>query len=185
MNGDSVLPQRDLNCILLTFLTEVLFVKMTSRTETTIDRATPDDVPGLEAIVKAAYSKYVERIGTPPAPMLADYRQLLKTQDVYVLRNGDKGTTVGSIILSVDDTQGSVKINNVVVDPSAQGRGYGRLLMDHAEAVARSKGLGALTLFTNVKMFENIGLYNKLGFIETERRTEGPYERVYFRRNLS
>lgn len=158
---------------------------MTLHSDTLITKAKATDIAGIESIVQAAYSKYIERLnGTKPAPMLADYRQLLDAHDVYVLRTGQGSRAVGSIVLSVDENADSVKINNVVVDPSAQGRGYGRMLMDHAESVARSKGFGALTLFTNVKMFENIGLYNKLGFIETERRTEGPYERVYFRREL-
>lgn len=56
--------------------------------------------------------------------------------------------------------------------------------MSHAEQVARSRGLNTITLFTNVKMYENICLYAKLGFVETGRRVEGPYERVYFRKVL-
>lgn len=155
-----------------------------SRTDVTIERATPEDAAAIEAIVKVAYSKYIERIGVPPAPMLADYAQLLNSQDVYALRSAGDGKVLGSIVLAVADQENSIKINNLVVDPSAQGRGYGRALMDFAEGIARARGIQVVTLFTNVKMYENIGLYNKLGFAETERRIEGPYERVYFRKNL-
>ncbi|KAH8199606.1 hypothetical protein TruAng_006199 [Truncatella angustata] len=157
---------------------------MASQHEVVIAPAKLGDVLGIEAIVKEAYSKYIERIGHPPAPMLADYAGLLESQDVYVIRSAGGEALLGSVILAVADDGQSIKINNLVVDPSAQGRGLGRVLMDHAEHVARSEGLGALTLFTNVKMYENIGFYTKLGFVETDRRAEGPYERVYFRKSL-
>jgi ribosomal protein S18 acetylase RimI-like enzyme len=158
---------------------------MSSQQDAVIAQATAADIPSIEAIVKAAYSKYIDRMGQPPAPMLADYAELLDSQDVYVLRAAAGGEVVGSIILAVDDTERSIKINNLVVDPSAQGRGYGRALMDHAEHVARTKELSAITLYTNVMMHENIVLYKKRGFAETGRRTEGPYERVYFRKQLA
>jgi hypothetical protein len=35
--------------------------------------------------VQAAYSKYIERIGKTPAPMLADYTTLIAQGTVYVL----------------------------------------------------------------------------------------------------
>lgn len=48
----------------------------------------------------------------------------------------------------------------------------------------KNKGLSRVTLFTNVKMSENIGFYAKLGFVETGRRMEDGFERVYFYKNL-
>ena len=35
--------------------------------------ATLEDIAQIEAIVEAAYSPYIERIGRKPAPMLDDY----------------------------------------------------------------------------------------------------------------
>ena len=149
-----------------------------------IVRAKPEDVPAIKSMVVAAYTKYIQRIGKPPAPMMTDYDQLLKTEDVFVLRENNNSSVVGSIVLDHDRDSKSIKINNLVVDPAAQGRGYGRVLMKYAEDVAHAQGLTAITLFTNVKMYENLGLYAKLGFIETGRRVEDGYERVYFRKDL-
>ncbi|EGR49301.1 uncharacterized protein TRIREDRAFT_59827 [Trichoderma reesei QM6a] len=156
-----------------------------------IRKATPDDIPPLQAIVNASYSKYIDRIGKPPAPMLADYAKLLETRDIFILEattNEEDGTPVvkmvGSIILGVDAEGDAVTVNNLVVEPASQGRGYGRVLMDFAEGVAKEKGLSCVALFTNVKMHENVGLYLKLGYVETGRRTEDGYERVYFRKQL-
>lgn len=58
------------------------------------------------------------------------------------------------------------------------------MLMDHAENEARRKGILALTVCTNVKMYENIGLYNKLGFMEVGRHNEEGFDRVFFRRDF-
>ncbi|KAJ6446752.1 NmrA family protein [Purpureocillium lavendulum] len=152
---------------------------------TTIRRAQGDDVPDIHRIVTAAYTKYIDRIGKPPAPMLADYGQLLLTHDVFVLAAGHDGAVVGSIVLGVnEDQRDAVQINNLVVDPAAQGRGYGKTLMRCAEDFARENGRAALELYTNVKMHENFALYAKMGFDEVDRRTEDGYERVYFRKGL-
>ncbi|KAK7937405.1 Acetyltransferase [Apiospora aurea] len=188
-------------------------------------RATPDHVPAIRAMVQAAYAKYVERIGRPPAPMLANYDKILEEgkQEVWVLvlprstgdtpstshdshgkaiarqqqqerdpeDQEDKRTTtsvataaVGSIILAPDPACNALKINNLVVDPGSQGRGYGRVLMGFAEELARTRGRDELTLFTNEMMWENVGLYTKLGFTETGRKVEDGYERVYFYKAL-
>ena len=146
-----------------------------------VERAKAEDVPVIKPMVDAAYSKYIERLGKLPAAMNSDYDKLLETQNVYVLRI--RSRVVGSILLSRDGD--AIKINNLVVDPSAQGRGYGRVLMDYAEQTARAQGLAAVTLFTNEKMHENIALYTKIGFTETGRRAEDGFNRVFFRKNLA
>ncbi|KAM0421124.1 hypothetical protein ACHAPT_011016 [Fusarium lateritium] len=147
-------------------------------------RATPQDVPVIKAIVDSAYTKYIERIGKPPAPMTTDYNEVLDSHDVFVLRKNDDQNIVGSIVLGHEQGSDSIKINNLVVDVAAQGRGYGGVLMRYAADFAKSRGCDALELFTNVKMYENLGLYAKMGFAETERKTDEGYERVYFRKDL-
>jgi hypothetical protein len=56
--------------------------------------------------------------------------------------------------------------------------------MRYAEDFAKCQGRNALILYTNVVMVENLALYPKMGFVETERRTEEGFERVYFRKEL-
>ncbi|KAH8884378.1 acyl-CoA N-acyltransferase [Thozetella sp. PMI_491] len=148
-----------------------------------IEKAKPENVTKIKAMVDAAYSKYIPRIGKPPAPMLADYNKVIEANDVFVLQPDD-GDVIGSIILTIEDGADSVKVNNLVVDPAAQGRGYGRVLMAFAENFAKERGYAALTLFTNVMMHENMVLYPKLGFVETGRKTEDGYQRVYYRKEI-
>jgi hypothetical protein len=41
-----------------------------------------------------------------------------------------------------------------------------------------------VTLYTNEAMVENLRLYRRLGFVETDRRVEDGYRRVFFRKSL-
>lgn len=146
-----------------------------------VETAKAEDIPAIKPMVDAAYSKYIDRLGKLPAAMTADYDKLVETQGLYVLRVGSN--VVGSVLLSKDGD--SIKVSNLVVDPSAQGCGYGRVLMNHAEDIARTQGLSAVTLFTNERMRENIALYTKIGFTETGRKTEKGFNRVFFRKKLA
>lgn len=112
--------------------------------------------------------------------MSADYALLVASGNLYVLRVDAR--LLGAIHLT--PAQDALMVSNLVVDPVAHGQGYGRALMLFAEAQAREKGLVALTLFTNELMHENIALYTKIGFVETSRKTENHFQRVYFRKDL-
>ena len=134
----------------------------------------------VRAVVDAAYAGYVPRIGRPPAPMTADYETLVAAGDVWV-RDAD-GRVVGVLVIRASGD--ALELENVAVDPAAQGLGHGRALVSFAETRARDLGLGAVELYTNEAMVENLALYPKLGFVETERRVEDGFRRVYFRKTL-
>ncbi|KAJ5550615.1 hypothetical protein N7535_001441 [Penicillium sp. DV-2018c] len=153
-----------------------------SESTLTLQKATPEDIPAIKAMVDAAYSKYTERIGKPPAPMSEDWYQVIHTHEVLVLK--DNKRIVGSITYYKEEQTDSLKVDNVVVDPTVQGRGYGVHMIHYAEMEARKQGVSSVTLFTNVMMSENIGFYARLGFMETDRRVEDGFERVYFCKKL-
>lgn len=56
-----------------------------------IRHARAEDQGTVEAIVHAAYSVYVERIGKPPGPMLDDYALLIDEGLVSLFEDGDGG----------------------------------------------------------------------------------------------
>ncbi|MGY2374037.1 GNAT family N-acetyltransferase [Pseudomonas sp. SDO524_S393] len=142
--------------------------------------ATPQDVAAIEAIVQAAYSPYIERMGRQPGPMLEDYRQLVQAGGVHVLEQA--GQVQGFIVLL--DADGALLLDNLAVAPHAQGLGYGRLLMDFAERQATDAGLTALRLYTHETMTENITLYSRRGYVETHRAEEHGLRRVYMTKRL-
>ena len=84
--------------------------------------ATADDQPAVEAIVEAAYTHYVERIGQQPGPMLDDYGAQIAAGRVHVM--DCDGEPKGLLVLIPEAD--AMLLDNVAVHPSAQGRGLGR-----------------------------------------------------------
>ena len=145
-----------------------------------IRRAQLEDATAITRCVAAAYRQYAARIGKPPAPMLDDYAELIQRHKVFVLAEGD--TIIGVLVLI--ETEQSFLLDNVAVNPDYQRRGLGRKLIEFAEAEALRLGFPSIILYTNVQMTENIDLYTKLGFVETRRKQEHGYQRVYMRKHL-
>jgi GNAT superfamily N-acetyltransferase len=137
------------------------------------------DLPQVENIIRAAYSGYIDRIGRESGPMLDDYATLISQEQVYVLE--DVGIVGVLVLVPEPDT---MLLDNVAIVPSAQGRGYGRLLLDFAEQEARRQGFGAIRLYTNSLMTENLRLYPRLGYVETHRGREKGFSRVYMTKQL-
>jgi ribosomal protein S18 acetylase RimI-like enzyme len=75
-------------------------------------------------------------------------------------------------------------LDNVAVAPDAQGSGLGRRMLEFAERVAAERGYGAIKLYTNEAMTENIALYRRIGYAETHRIEEKGLRRVYMRKPL-
>ncbi len=73
-------------------------------------------------------------------------------------------------------------LDNIAIAPAAQGKGYGRILLNFAEAETLAHVYAAIRLYTNVAMTENIALYARLGYIETHRAVEHGLHRVFMRK---
>jgi GNAT superfamily N-acetyltransferase len=138
------------------------------------------DLPTVERIVRDAYTKYIERIGKPPGPMLEDYRAVVRAHAAWVLE--DDGFAGVIVLLPEDD---HLLLDNVAVDPARHGRGFGRVLMEFAEREARRRGYDELRLYTHEKMSENVAMYARLGWQETGRGEQAGYNRVFFRKRVT
>jgi ribosomal protein S18 acetylase RimI-like enzyme len=138
------------------------------------------DLAAIESIVERAYGVYVERIGMRPGPMDADHAEKVRRGLVSVDEEGDE--VVGLIVLV--ELADRLLIENVAVDPARQGEGIGRGLLGFAEETARAAGIDTVTVYTHEKMSENLALYARLGYEETERRDEGSFSRVFLSKRL-
>ena len=148
--------------------------------ELTLRPATAADVPRLSELIRAAYGHYVERLGGPPRPMTDDYAHVVRSRRVIVAeRNGE---IAGLVVMGVDDD--GFFIDNVAVDPSHQGTGVGKALLEHAEVVARDAGFASIYLYTHKLMTENLALYTRIGYVEYDRRVDGGAHIVYLRKTL-
>ena len=144
--------------------------------------ARTDDRAAVEAIVSAAYSIYLERIGKPPGPMLDDYAALIEADTVTLLEEAD-GVIAALIVLLPQPNH--LLLDNIAVRPDRQGRGLGRRLVHFAESEARRLGYADLRLYTHATMTENIALYKRLGFEETGRGEQAGYDRVFMAKRLA
>ncbi len=149
--------------------------------EPVLRRATAADVPAIGRVVAASFAKYVERIGKPPAPMLHDYAAVIARHRVWVLFDG--GVLVGVLVNEVHGDH--LLLDTIAVDPAAQGRGLGTVLLARAEADARELGLGEVRLFTNEKMTENQTFYPRHGYVETHRGQQDGYDRVFYAKRVA
>ncbi|MCV7226355.1 GNAT family N-acetyltransferase [Mycolicibacterium komossense] len=149
--------------------------------DTCLRRADATDLPAITDLVNAAYTKYVERIGRPPAPMTADYAQLLQSSRIWVI---DRGTTLVGLLVT-ENKGDHLFLDVIAVAPATQGSGYGRQLMDRAEFDAAEQGLTEVRLYTNQAMTENLTFYPKLGYQETARGSQDGFRRVFYRKVLN
>ena len=149
-------------------------------TASIIRQASSADLPTVERIVRAAYARYVERIGKPPGPMNDDYAARIAQQAVWLL--SASGEIAGILVLLEEDDH--LLLDNVAVDPRHQGKGIGRALIDFAEQEAGRRGHAEIRLYTHQAMHENIAMYPRLGYEETGRGEQAGFHRVFFRKTL-
>jgi ribosomal protein S18 acetylase RimI-like enzyme len=142
--------------------------------------AVMQDLPVVEAIVEAAYSHYIARMGRKPGPMLDDYAAYIRDGLVNVLERD--GAIEGILVLIPE--QDVMLLDNVAVHPQAQGTGVGRTLLEFAEDSARKAGYKLIRLYTHETMTENIALYSRIGYVETHRAEEKGLRRVFMTKRL-
>jgi ribosomal protein S18 acetylase RimI-like enzyme len=142
--------------------------------------ARPSEADTLRDVVHAAYRHYIPRIGKPPGPMLDDYAARIADGQAWVLE--DAGKIKGILVL--EETPEGFLLDNIAILPEGQGKGYGRALIEFAEAEARRRAFAEIRLYTHEMMTENIALYTRIGFVETHRVSEKGYDRVYMTKLL-
>jgi ribosomal protein S18 acetylase RimI-like enzyme len=134
-----------------------------------VEPARPDDYP---AIAELTVRVYVDGglASTGYAPELADVAGRASRSELLVVRDTD-GRVVGSVALVLEGDFGNVTESDeeaafrmLVVDPSAQGRGIGELLVSTCLDRARAAGKRRMVLSTDPRMTAAHRLYERLGF---------------------
>lgn len=150
--------------------------------ERAIRRATSADEARLGALQKRAYVKYVPLIGAEPQPMAETPAVLLDGYEVWVVDGVEDGLAGALVLRTAPD---HLLIWSVAVDPTQQGTGLGRRLLDFAEAQALERGLRQVRLYTNALFTENRKLYAHLGYAETGSETYEGRELVHMAKALA
>lgn len=142
--------------------------------------ANADDEAVVTDCVKAAYQIYLPRMDKPPAPLLADYAQLIADGLVHVLEK--KRQIAGVLVLHFE--QPTALLDNLAVHPDFQGDGLGSQLLAHAETLAQAAACHTFRLYTNAAMHENLRWYPQHGYLETARYEQDSYQRVFFEKTI-
>ncbi|MBA3038364.1 MAG: GNAT family N-acetyltransferase [Alphaproteobacteria bacterium] len=128
-------------------------------------------------VILAAFAYMDGRIDPPSSAHRltpAALRQKAEQEIAFVAI--DKGRLVGCVFLKPEES--SLYIGKLAVHPAAQGRGIGRLLLAHAEATARKRGLSSLRLETRIELTENHRLFAAWGFGKTAENRHAGYDRT-------
>lgn len=128
--------------------------------------AAPADLGQIEDVVAAAFERHLQRMGFPPSQLLRDDSEAIEAGQVWVLGNP---IVAAIVLIEMDDT---LIVENLAVHPNMQGQGLGRQLMQHAEQIARDRGLRRLRLDRNEINLELRGFFAHLGYVEMDRLSE-------------
>ena len=90
------------------------------------------------------------------------------SRQVLVAEHGENSSILGFLIAQQIGPE--CELENIVVDPTMQGKGIGTLLLN--ELLVRTKQANSDEVFLEVRESNKAarGLYQKLGFMETGRR---------------
>ncbi|MDX6364012.1 MAG: hypothetical protein QOC85_3022, partial [Streptomyces sp.] len=107
-------------------------------------------------------------------------------EPVEPAESGGPGAPVGAVagLVVVEACEDHLFLDSIAVHPDAHGKGVGSRLLAFVEAHARALGLREVRLYTNAMMWENQKIYPKYGYEVVERRVEGPYDRIHYRKRL-
>ncbi|HHU63958.1 MAG TPA: GNAT family N-acetyltransferase [Clostridiales bacterium] len=152
-----------------------------------VRKATIDDIPDIHEIVKQAFTKYLEDLGTSHklAALEEDYKTIeedIKTKNVYIaLLDGKPVGTIRYHMIS-DDT---AYISRFAVKPNSQKCGVGRTLMLTVERDVMNKDKGTrIALHTCSKMFSLVRFYYGLNYYIHSTSTDRGYIRALLYKEL-
>lgn len=120
--------------------------------------ARAEEAARLAAIARAAYAPYAPVLGPDPPPVRQDFAGDIADGRVWVA--GAPAT--GFIVLRADGPDWLIE--NLGVEPAAQGAGAGRALIGFAEAEGLRRGHRRAVLYTSPLMTGTVAFYAKLGY---------------------
>jgi GNAT superfamily N-acetyltransferase len=146
----------------------------------TFRQAMPFERDNVERVIRAAFTPYVRALGREISDQgFLRLPEQLERGDIFVAQ--EAGQIAG--VVRTERQENGLYINQIAVDPARQGTGVGSWLLQRIEEVARSRGVGALTLYTAEMAEDNIRLYQRHGFEIVSRGPPDhgldPHTRVY------
>lgn len=130
-------------------------------------------------LILASFAYMNSRIDPPSSALQltpASLRDKAAQEIDYVALDGEE--LFGCIFLRPEPD--CLYIGKLAVLPSAQGRGFGRRLLEVAEETARGLGLAALRLETRIELEGNHATFSDWGFVRMAEKSHPGFTRVTF-----
>jgi ribosomal protein S18 acetylase RimI-like enzyme len=144
-----------------------------------VEPARPEDFPHIAELTVRVYVDG-GLASDAYAPELADVAGRSTRSELLVVRD-ERARVVGSVALVLDGDFGNVTTSDaeaafrmLVVDPVAQGRGIGALLVTTCLDRARAAGKRRVVISTDPRMIAAQRLYERLGFTRLPERDWSP-----------
>lgn len=139
----------------------------------------------MQQSIEAFFEKCFSAVGIPYSPK--DRHADIADVDRHYMQNGcfwclfDNEALIGTVAIHMIDTDNkTVELKRMFVLPECQGKGYGRLLLDHAIAYAKEQHFNKICLDTRRQFSAAQHLYRSSGFQETDKYNDNERAELYF-----
>ena len=127
-------------------------------------------VTEVDGALVAAFSRLLPQLSKAPPPDRATLAAIVAQPGARLLVFRENATILGTLILTLYriPTGLQARIDDVVVDDAARGKGVGEALSRRAIDIARDAGAKNVTLTSRPSREAANRLYQRLGFIPVE-----------------
>ena len=140
----------------------------------------------MQRQVECFLKKCLSAVGIPYSP--EDRHADIADVEQQYMKNGcfwcliDNDNIIGTVAVRIIDKDNQiVELKRMFVSPEYQGRGYGRLLIEHAITYSREHHYQKMYLDTRKQLSAAHHLYRSVGFRETDRYNDNEHAELYFK----
>ncbi len=135
-----------------------------------------DEHQPIFAALNLAWIEKYFAVEPPDRQQLSDPRRHIVAPGGEIFTLFEDGTPKATVAMLKDGAR-SFELAKMAVAPSAQGRGYGKRLVQRAIEFARERGAQRILIRSNTTLRSAIALYRKLGFAITRLGTDDKFQR--------
>jgi GNAT superfamily N-acetyltransferase len=138
---------------------------------TVLGSAARSDIPRLAELLGLLFSQ--EREFTPdPEKQREALEAILADRSrgrIFVAREGSEVVGMASLLYTVSTAEGgkAALFEDLIIDPKHRRKGIGSKLVNYVIQQARAEGVLRITLLTDLENDTALGLYRKLGFVDS------------------
>jgi GNAT superfamily N-acetyltransferase len=138
----------------------------------TLGSAARSDIPRLVELLGILFSH--EREFSPnPEKQSEALEAILADRSrgrIFVAREGSEVVGMASLLYTISTAEGgkAALFEDLIVHPQHRGKGIGSKLVNYVIQQARAEGVLRITLLTDLENDTALGLYRKLGFVDSD-----------------